>query len=101
MNNVSTTFPLPRAGYLRSVCSVRVLVQRKATREFLRARKRWTLHEPDALDFKKTARAIEHCVRERIEDAQLVLAFEENRQLDIILPIHVPRRSSLFRTSGI
>jgi len=77
------------------------LVQRKGTREFLRAQRRWTPHESDALDFKKTARAIEHCVRERIEDAQLVLAFEENRQLDIILPVHVPHRSSLFGTSDI
>jgi hypothetical protein len=75
---------------------VRVLVQDKATRKFLCGSRDWTGHEPEATDFQKTVRAIEHCLRERIFDAQLVLTFEEDRKLDIILPI----RLSMVKSSG-
>jgi len=66
---------------------VRVLVQNKATRQFLRAPHGWTRNEPEAIDFKKTVSAIEHCVRQRIADAQLILTFEADRSFDIIVPI--------------
>ena len=44
----------------------------------------------DAVDFQKTVRAIEYCVRERIPDAQIVLKFGADRQFDIVLPIRIP-----------
>jgi hypothetical protein len=73
---------------------VRVLVQRKGTREYLRAPRQWTRHEPEAIDFEKTVRAVEHCIREKIQDAQLVLAFEEDRNLDIVLPLNITETPS-------
>jgi hypothetical protein len=42
------------------------------------------------MDFQKTARAVEHCVRQRLLESQLVLNFGEDRQLDIMLPVCIP-----------
>lgn len=74
---------------------MRVLVQNTFNLEYLRPRKGWTRNHLRALDFEKTARAIEYCVRQRIADAQLVLRFGEDRQLDIVLPIRISGFSSV------
>ena len=42
------------------------------------------------MDFQKTVKAIEHCVRERMADVQVVLKFSEDQQLDIVLPVCTP-----------
>ena len=44
----------------------------------------------DAMDFQKTVKAIEHCVRERIADVQVVLKFSDDHKLDIVLPVQTP-----------
>jgi len=58
--------------------------------QYLRARSGWTPHELDALDFQKTLKAIEYCVRQRLAEVQVVLKFSDDQQLDIVLPVHAP-----------
>ena len=69
---------------------MRVLVQHRSTLQYLHACEEWTPHELDALDFQKTVKAIEYCVRERVADVQVVLKFGPDKQLDIVLPVRAP-----------
>jgi hypothetical protein len=70
---------------------VRVFVQNSSTREFLHSLRGWTRNEREALDFQKTAPAVEFCVRERLSNAQLILKFGEDPEFDIILPVRIAR----------
>jgi hypothetical protein len=69
---------------------VRVLVQNCSTLEYLCSERGWVRNPAQAIDFQKTALAVEYCVRQKVRDAQLVLKFGEDPQLDILLPVRMP-----------
>jgi len=78
---------------------VRVLIQSSVTSKYLAPSLEWTGDEVAAIDFKKTVRAVEYCVRQRMADAQLVLKFGEAPELDIVLPLRMPSSRSGYLVS--
>jgi hypothetical protein len=72
-------------------------VQNSSSGQFLHSLGGWTAKEEQALDFQKTAPAVEFCVREKLTNAQLILKFGENPEFDIILPVRIPTVPSPMR----
>lgn len=66
---------------------MRVLVQDCTTFEYWLGHHYWTKQKKDAFDFKKSTNAIELCVRENLSNAQVVLTFGDDHNLDIALPM--------------
>ncbi|HSU56184.1 MAG TPA: hypothetical protein VLT36_19150 [Candidatus Dormibacteraeota bacterium] len=67
---------------------MRIVLQQKETGLYFKNIESWARDSSDAMDFLSSTAAIDFCVRNKLNDVQLVLKFEEQRY-DIVLPVVV------------
>ena len=67
---------------------MRILLQQKSSGLYFKDVGEWTRSGAEALDFLSSTVAIDFCVLNKINDAQVVLKFEEEKY-DIVLPMVV------------
>ena len=70
---------------------MKVFLQQIGTGLYLQALAEWTIEARNAHDFKSSVTARKFCLRHGIEDAHIVLKFEEDKY-DIVLP--APRKKA-------
>jgi len=69
--------------------AMRVLIQNCNTFHYLTDTLGWCLSPQEALGFQTSTRALDHCLKHRLENVQIVLKFERDD-----LDVHLPLRSS-------
>ena len=66
--------------------TMRILVQHCKTALYLNENSEWVGSDSDALVFKGTAQALEHCMAKKMENVRIVLKFS-NSAADVFLPV--------------
>ena len=67
------------------------------TGEFLAPNGKWTVHEEEAENFQDITSVLEACAKYKVEQAEILLRFEEGRDFDMRLPL---RRSGRRAEGG-
>jgi len=75
---------------------LRRLIVNTATGEFLAPNGKWTAHEQEAENFKDITSVLEACAKYKVEQAEILLRFEEGHDFDMRLPL----RRSARRAGG-
>ena len=75
---------------------LRRLIVNTTTGEFLAPNGKWTVHEQEAENFNDITSVLEACAKYKIEQAEILLRFEEGRAFDMRLPL----RRSARRAGG-
>jgi hypothetical protein len=64
---------------------MRVLIQDRSTNHYLTQAFDWSHHARDGVAFTDSTRALDHCIKYRMRNVQIVLKFEKST-LDVFLP---------------
>ena len=65
---------------------MKVVIQSTRTLKFLRADHSWEQNVTEALCFQTSMRALDFCIRHKLQDIQILLRFHDGTP-DVILPV--------------